>query len=164
MKTKIPVKFISILLIIDFTLGLMIVYQSNQGKLGNIDTDICEQGSQYSFTGFKWNIFPIRYHIESSVPFNFLQTIEDSIEVWDDITNVDLFVKSNNFLDANLVINYKKIELRIGVGTILGLTTSFTSEFDPTDSNIVYSELTLTPDVEWDNLDFSCRLLPISSL
>jgi hypothetical protein len=147
---KIPLKFITVLLIFDFTIGIAIVYQYGQGNFGNVDPNICEEGRKYSFTGFRWNSFPVEYYIDPSIPVNFVDTIVKSFEVWDNEFSIDIFKRTTNFIDGDVIVNYEFIPQPLPTEFVLGVT-----------SYVTPLQLTLNSDVDWKFLDFSCKLLPI---
>ena len=144
----------TILLIIDFTIGLTLVYQYNQGNLGNVDPNICEEGRLFEPWGYKWNNFPITYHLDSTIPTKFVNIMIESFEIWDDITNENIFQQVDSSGQSTLDVMF----LETSGPFVLGETRIF----DPTPGIISYSTLNLSPSKDWQILDFSCKLMPIN--
>ncbi len=148
-------KFLTILLIIDFTIGITLVYQYEQGNLSSVDPNICEEGRLYSLWGVKWNNFPIRYYLDSSIPNKFIDIMDESFEVWDEITSENIFEKVSSINLMNLEISF----LETSGQYVLGETTVYELN---SPGIISFSTLNLSPSKDWKILDFSCQLMPIN--
>jgi len=159
MKSDVPIKFLTVLLIIDFTIGVGIVYQEEITEFvnpGNLD---CETSRSYSIIGPKWASFPIVYFIDPSVPDSFRTTIEASFEVWDEITTMTLFEPTFDPVNVDLLVGYAPIfwlEGAIGVTGLLGNDDFFS------DNLIKNATLFLNSQADFSNIDFSCDIVPIN--
>ncbi|MHA2249311.1 MAG: matrixin family metalloprotease [Candidatus Kariarchaeaceae archaeon] len=153
MKNKIPLKFLTVLLIIDFSIGLAIVYQNDQSNFEDVSDKICEEGKKYTIWGLKWIDFPIKYYIHESIPLDFVNIIDSSFDVWEEITEDQLFQKANSSFTADLDVRYEEIissERALGQARLFG------------DDIIEFAELALSPEWDFKELKFSCELLPIN--
>lgn len=158
MASQIPIKFLTILLILDFTFGLAIVYQDDVIEFANFDDFDCETGKSYKLIGPRWQSFPIKYLIDNSIPQSFRSVIEASLDVWDELTPAIVFQPVSNPETLDLIIGYADLsffEGAVGVTGLEGNDKSFS------DGIIKQASLLLNTEEEFTNIEFSCDLVPL---
>lgn len=158
MKSEIPIKFLTILLILDFSIGLGIVYQDEIIEILNLEDKDCERSKSYTFLGPKWQSFPIEYYIDATIPSSFREVIKDSFDVWDDLTPVIIFEQVLDPQTWDLFIDYAPLiqfEGAIGVTKLDGNDEFFS------DGLIKNATLILNSQREFSNIEFSCEMVPL---
>ncbi|MCE7737700.1 MAG: matrixin family metalloprotease [Candidatus Heimdallarchaeota archaeon] len=158
MASQIPVKFLTILLILDFTIGLGIVYQDDVIEFANFDDFDCETSKSHVLIGPKWQSFPIRYYIDISVPQSFRSAIQASLNVWEELTPVTIFQRIMTPENMDLIIGYADLSFFEGAVGVTGLEGN--DEFFG-DGFIKQASLLLNTQEEFANIEFSCDLVPL---
>lgn len=145
-------KFVSILLILDFSLGFAIY--NNQNVINTDQYSLCENGQGYALKGTKWNSFPVSYYI-ASMSQKFKNIMEKSFEVWNHLTSKNLFTEVQIPGSAQIQIRFGDTENP----NYLGVTYSYTeSQFS---GLLTYANIVISSSRQWDELPFSCKLLAV---
>lgn len=144
-------------MILNFSMGMALVNYNNNIHIDEIDTKICEEGKLYALTGFSWKSFPIKYSIDASVPNKFVEAVDLSIEAWENITEVTLFSKVKNLMDADFVIKFGETDAEY----VLGVTSVWTDPAGLDPYLIERSVIVMSDIVDFQDIDITCELLPI---
>ena len=155
-KINVPIKFLIVLMIFNISMGVALVDYNSNLQIVEIDVNICEQGKLYTLTGFSWQSFPIEYYIDSSVPDDFVEDVEFSINTWENITEVNIFNKVQT-ANADLVIKFGETDAEY----VLGVTYVW-NDIEGLDPYLIErSEIIMSVSADFQDLEITCELLPI---